>query len=115
MTAALFDAAGAAVRQAGDRHGGDRRQERERRRSSRSRRRIRASGRRKTRTCIKLLLTVKDAAGAVLEVIPQNVGFRSVEIKGGRFLVNGQAILIKGVEPPRAQRGHRQVRAGRNR
>ncbi len=33
----------------------------------------------------------------MLEVIPQNVGFRRVEIKGGRFLINGQAILVKGV------------------
>ena len=45
----------------------------------------------------KLLLTVKNAAGTVLEVIPQNVGFRRVEIKGGRFLINGRAILVKGV------------------
>ena len=45
----------------------------------------------------KLLLTVKNASGAVLEVIPQNVGFRRVEIKGGRYLINGQAILVKGV------------------
>ena len=45
----------------------------------------------------KLLLTVKDSAGAVLEVIPQNVGFRKVEIKNGRFLINGRAILVKGV------------------
>ncbi|HWD00391.1 MAG TPA: glycoside hydrolase family 2 TIM barrel-domain containing protein [Candidatus Sulfopaludibacter sp.] len=45
----------------------------------------------------KLLLTVRDASGAVLEVIPQNVGVRRVEIKGGRFLVNGRAILVKGV------------------
>ena len=42
-------------------------------------------------------LTLKDAAGAVLEVIPVNVGFRKVEIQHGRFLVNGQPILIKGV------------------
>jgi beta-galactosidase len=33
----------------------------------------------------------------VLEVIPQNVGFRKVEIRGGRFLINGKAILVKGV------------------
>ena len=33
----------------------------------------------------------------MLEVIPQNVGFRRVEIKGGRFLINGRAILVKGV------------------
>lgn len=45
----------------------------------------------------KLLLTLKDASGKVLEVIPQNVGFRKVEIRGGRFLVNGKAVLIKGV------------------
>jgi len=45
----------------------------------------------------KLLLTVQDSAGAVLEVIPQSVGFRKVEIKGGRFLINGKAILVKGV------------------
>jgi beta-galactosidase len=43
------------------------------------------------------LLTLKDAAGRVLEVIPSRVGFRAVEIKGGRLLINGQAILIKGV------------------
>jgi beta-galactosidase len=45
----------------------------------------------------KLLLTLKSASGATLEVIPQNVGFRRVEIKNGRFLVNGRAILVKGV------------------
>lgn len=45
----------------------------------------------------ELLLTLKDASGAVLEVIPAQVGFRKVEIKGGRLLVNGKAILIKGV------------------
>ena len=45
----------------------------------------------------KLLLTLKDETGNVLEVIPQNVGFRKVEIRGGRLLVNGKAILVKGV------------------
>ena len=44
-----------------------------------------------------MLLTLKDAQGKVLEVIPQRVGFRRVEIKGGKFLVNGQAVRIKGV------------------
>ena len=44
-----------------------------------------------------LLLTLKDETGKVLEVIPQKVGFRKVEIRGGRFLVNGKAILVKGV------------------
>ncbi|MBS1872777.1 MAG: DUF4981 domain-containing protein [Acidobacteria bacterium] len=45
----------------------------------------------------KLLLTLEGASGAALEVIPVNVGFRQVEIKGGRFLVNGKPVLIKGV------------------
>jgi beta-galactosidase len=45
----------------------------------------------------QLLLTLKDAAGAVIEVIPQKVGFRRVEIKGGRFMINGKPVLIKGV------------------
>ena len=46
----------------------------------------------------KLLLTVKNEKGKVLEVIPVNVGFRKVEIKYGDLLVNGQRILIKGVD-----------------
>lgn len=44
-----------------------------------------------------LLITVRDSQGAVLEVIPWNVGFRAVEIKGGQLLVNGKPIYIKGV------------------
>ncbi len=44
-----------------------------------------------------MLLTLKDAKGQVVEVIPQKVGFRRVEIKGGKFLINGQAVRIKGV------------------
>jgi beta-galactosidase len=45
----------------------------------------------------KMLLTLRNAAGAILEVIPQNVGFRKVEIRGGRYLINGKPVLIKGV------------------
>jgi beta-galactosidase len=45
----------------------------------------------------KLLLSLKDSTGAVIEAIPQNVGFRKVEIKDGKFLVNGKPVLIKGV------------------
>ncbi len=44
-----------------------------------------------------LLLTTKDAAGKVLEVIPTRVGFRSVEIRSGHLLVNGQPVLMRGV------------------
>ena len=44
-----------------------------------------------------LLMTLKDAKGTILEVIPQNVGFRVVDIRDGKLRVNGQPILIKGV------------------
>jgi beta-galactosidase len=45
----------------------------------------------------ELLLSLKDPSGKVLEVIPVKVGFRQVEIKNGDLLVNGQRVLIKGV------------------
>jgi beta-galactosidase len=44
-----------------------------------------------------LYITLQDAGGNVLEVIPNRVGFRTVEIKNARFLVNGQPVYIKGV------------------
>ena len=44
-----------------------------------------------------LYSTLKDKSGKVIEVIPQKVGFRKVEIKNAQLLVNGKAILIKGV------------------
>lgn len=43
-----------------------------------------------------LLTTVRDAKGNVVEVIPQKVGFRKVEIKDSQLLVNGKPVLIKG-------------------
>ena len=45
-----------------------------------------------------LLMTVKDTSGNVQEVIPQQVGFRRVEISDGHLMVNGRAIYIKGVD-----------------
>ena len=45
----------------------------------------------------RMLLSVKDADGTLLEVIPANVGFRKVEIKDGVFLVNGKRVFMKGV------------------
>lgn len=45
----------------------------------------------------KLLLKLLDANGKILEVIACNVGFRLVEIKNGRFYVNGKPIHLKGV------------------
>ncbi|MBS2213931.1 DUF4981 domain-containing protein [Carboxylicivirga mesophila] len=44
----------------------------------------------------QLLLSLEDKDGKVLEVIPQKVGFRTVEIKNGRLLINGVAVLFKG-------------------
>jgi beta-galactosidase len=44
-----------------------------------------------------LFLTLKDQNGDTLEVIPQPVGFREVEIKGNVFMVNGVPIKLKGV------------------
>lgn len=43
------------------------------------------------------IVKIKDKDGNILEVIPQVAGFRKVEIKDGRFLVNGKPVLIKGV------------------
>ena len=44
-----------------------------------------------------LLLTLRSAAGQVLEVIPARVGFREVSIADGKILVNGRPVLFKGV------------------
>lgn len=45
----------------------------------------------------KLKFKLKDRKGKVQEVIHQNVGFREIEIKNGQLLVNGKAVLFKGV------------------
>lgn len=44
----------------------------------------------------KLFITVEDD-GQIVEVIPQNVGFRNIRLNGETFLVNGVAIKFKGV------------------
>ncbi|UOQ87231.1 glycoside hydrolase family 2 TIM barrel-domain containing protein [Gracilibacillus salinarum] len=44
----------------------------------------------------QLLITLKHN-NQVVEVIPAQVGFRSVELKNGLMLVNGKAIKLKGV------------------
>ncbi len=46
----------------------------------------------------RLYTTLTSADGQVLEVIPQRVGFRKVEIRDAQLLVNGQPVLIKGVD-----------------
>ncbi len=44
-----------------------------------------------------LITTLKDK-DKTLEVIPVKVGFRKIEIKNAQLLVNGQPVLIKGVD-----------------
>lgn len=44
----------------------------------------------------KLFMTVEDD-DRIIEVIPQNVGFRNIRLNGETFLVNGVAIKFKGV------------------
>lgn len=44
-----------------------------------------------------LYLTLKDTQGKILEVVPQRIGFRSVELKDRNLLVNGKRIFLKGV------------------
>ncbi|MCX6538575.1 MAG: DUF4981 domain-containing protein [Acidobacteria bacterium] len=48
-------------------------------------------------TLYTLLVTLLDDKARPIEVIPQRVGFRKVEMKDGQFLLNGRAILFKGV------------------
>ena len=45
----------------------------------------------------KLLLTVRDDNGEVIEVKSNDIGFRSVEIEDGQLLVNGRPVLLRGV------------------
>jgi beta-galactosidase len=45
----------------------------------------------------KLLISLKDAKGNIIESIPWNVGFRQSEIKGDQILFNGKKLMIKGV------------------
>lgn len=47
-----------------------------------------------------LTFTLKNAAGKVLEVIPQRVGFRKIELKKdlGQIWVNGKPVLFKGAD-----------------
>lgn len=44
-----------------------------------------------------LLLTLKGHDGSVLEVIREFVGFRQVEVRDGRVLVNGKPVYLRGV------------------
>ena len=45
----------------------------------------------------RVVVTLKDAKGKVVESMACNHGFRRVEIKDGVFMVNGVAVRVKGV------------------
>lgn len=45
----------------------------------------------------KLVLNLRDTAGVVIESVASSFGFRSVETKDGRVLVNGKPIRLRGV------------------
>jgi beta-galactosidase len=44
-----------------------------------------------------LLLTLRDASGVVIEAIPSQVGFRTVEIRNNQLQLNGRPITLRGV------------------
>ncbi|GEK57691.1 hypothetical protein CHL76_01170 [Marinococcus halophilus] len=45
----------------------------------------------------QLVLVVRDDSGEEVDRVVHDIGFRSVELKGGVFLVNGVPITLKGV------------------
>ncbi|MFO7679365.1 MAG: glycoside hydrolase family 2 TIM barrel-domain containing protein, partial [Chloroflexota bacterium] len=50
-----------------------------------------------TPTLYTLLVSLQNPAGEIMQVVSQRIGFRQVEIRGRELLVNGKAILFKGV------------------
>lgn len=44
-----------------------------------------------------LCMCVKNDKGEIIEQVNQKVGFRSIEIKDGKFLVNGKQVRFRGV------------------
>jgi len=55
-----------------------------------------------------LFITLLDKNGGILEVIPQRIGFRTVEIVKENLLINGKRIFLKGVNrhEHNAKNGH---------
>ncbi|WP_430810733.1 MULTISPECIES: glycoside hydrolase family 2 TIM barrel-domain containing protein [unclassified Carboxylicivirga] len=45
----------------------------------------------------RALITLKNKKGRVVQSLTQDVGFRTAEVKNGQFLINGQPVLVKGV------------------
>lgn len=51
----------------------------------------------------RLVMYLKDAQGKVTETISRKIGFRKVELREGRFLVNGMPVKLKGVNRHESQ------------
>lgn len=45
----------------------------------------------------QLVLTITDVTGRVVEMVPASVGFRRIEIKDNVILLNGQRLILNGV------------------
>ncbi len=56
-----------------------------------------------------LVMTLKDANGNVLEVVPQRVGFRDIKVRDGLFWINNRYVMLHGVN--RHDNDHRKGRA----
>lgn len=44
-----------------------------------------------------LLISLRDSSRKVIEIIPQKVGFRKIEVNDGLLKINGNPIMLKGV------------------
>ncbi|AYN26290.1 beta-galactosidase subunit alpha [Buttiauxella sp. 3AFRM03] len=56
-----------------------------------------------------LLLTLRDNRGEIVEVVPQQVGFRDIKVRDGLFYVNGRYLKLHGVN--RHDHDHQKGRA----
>src|SRR5690606_17516086 len=61
-----------------------------------------------TPSLYRLVLSLEDPEGRVIEAVGTDVGFREVEIRDGRLLVNGQPVRLRGVNRHEhdPERGH---------
>jgi beta-galactosidase len=50
-----------------------------------------------TPTLYRLVLSLRDARGTVVEAVACDVGFRKIEISKGRLLINGAPVKLRGV------------------
>lgn len=57
----------------------------------------------------KLFIEIYDASGKLIEVIPQNVGFRRFELKDNIMHINGKRIIFKGVNRHEFNANHGRV------